>query len=381
MSAARPTGDAAAGPRVMHVVLSLAPGGAERLVIDLSRGLAPAVHSSICCLDEAGLWADTARQAGIPVDVIGRRPGLRPSVGLKIAALATKRRADVIHCHQYSPFVYGAIAGLRRPGLRVVFTEHGRLSDAPPTAKRRWVNRVLGRRPNVIVAVSDELRGHMIAEGFPESAVTVIHNGIDAGAEVTPELRTSARIILEAPEGALVVGTVARLDPVKRLDVLVSAFAGVHARIPASRLVIVGDGPERLRLEGLAAALGVSPAVRFTGMRDDARVLTQGFDVFVNTSASEGVSLTILEAMAASRPVVATRVGGTSEVVTDGQTGVLVPSGQPDAVTDAIIGLWHNPDRRRALGHAARAAVVARFSFERMSRAYLSAYAGRRGDN
>lgn len=363
---------------VMHVVLSLSPGGAERLVIDLSRTLAPIVRSSICCLDEAGPWAGTARAAGVPVDVIGRRPGFRPGVGLKIAALAKRRGANVIHCHQYSPFVYGAIAGLRQPGLRVVFTEHGRLSDAPPTTRRRWVNRVLGRRPDRIVAVSAELRDHMTAEGFLNSAVEVIHNGIDPGSPPTLTARAAARERLGIPEGALLVGTVARLDLVKRLDVLIAAFAGVHARVPGSRLVIVGDGPERARLEALAEATGVAPAVSFAGMRDDAREVLVGFDVYVNSSASEGVSLTILEAMAASRPVVATRVGGTPEVMADGRTGVLVPANAPDEIADAVIGLWRDAARRRALGEEAREAVVSRFSLDRMARDYHAAYAGRR---
>ena len=142
-------------------------------------------------------------------------------LGRRILALAREHRATVLHCHQYSPFVYGSIAGLLAPHLRIVYTEHGRVTDAPPSRKRAFVNRALGRRPNRVVAVSHELRAFMVAEGFRASHVEVIHNGIDAGPAVEPGARERARQGLgHAPTG-MVIGSVARFDPIKRFDVLV----------------------------------------------------------------------------------------------------------------------------------------------------------------
>ncbi len=367
--------------RVMHVVLSLEPGGTERLVIDISRRMNADVPTSVCCLDQAGAWAPQLRAAGIPVAVLGRRPGFHPALGLQIAELATAQGASVVHCHQYSPFVYGSFAGMRRPSLRIVFTEHGRLSDDPPKAKRIWANRVIGWWPDSVVAVSDDLRRHMIAEGFPPSRIDVIHNGIEPGPETDGSACQAARRELGVPADAFLVGTVARLDPVKGLEVIVQAFSTIVAHVPEARLVLVGDGPERQRLEELAVRLGVASCITWAGFRSDARALMAAFDVYVNTSTSEGVSLTLLEAMAASRAVVATRVGGTPEVIVHGTSGLLVPARDPGAVAETILALHQDAGRRQALGAAGRSRVVERFSFDRLIRNYLAAYEGRRGDH
>jgi glycosyltransferase involved in cell wall biosynthesis len=362
--------------RVMHVVLSLSPGGAERLVVELSTRLDHERPMCVCCLDEPGAWAADVQAAGIPVAVLGRQPGFHPTLGLRLAAEARRQGAGVLHCHQYTPFVYGSLAGLRNPGLRLVFTEHGRLAGAVPSAKRWVVNRLLSRRSERIVAVSEELRRFMVQEGFPAARIDVIHNGIEPGPEVPPGGRAQARRLLGLPEDGPVIGTVARLDAVKRLDILVDALAVIREELPAAHLVIVGDGPERQRLDGLIAERGLRGGVTLTGARHDARVLLPAFDVFANTSDSEGVSLTILEAMAAARPVIATRVGGTPEVLTPA-TGVLVPPQDSRAVAGAAAALLRDPAARQAMGAAARRRVVEYFSFARMAQRYLEAYRGR----
>ncbi|MDO8835672.1 MAG: glycosyltransferase [Vicinamibacterales bacterium] len=361
--------------RVMHVVLSLSPGGAERLVVELSTRLHRDLPAGVCCLDEPGAWAADVLAAGIPVTVLGRQPGFHPGLGLRLAAEARRQGAGVLHCHQYTPFVYGSLAGLRSPRLRLVFTEHGRLAGAVPSAKRRVVNSVLSLRAERIVAVSEELRQFMLQEGFPAARVDVIHNGIDPGPEVSPDGRAQARGLLGLAPHTPVIGTVARLDTVKRLDILVDALAVVRYELPSAHLVIVGDGPERQRLEGLVDERGLRGGVTLTGARHDARALVPAFDVFANTSDSEGVSLTILEAMAASRPVIATRVGGTPEVLTP-HTGVLVPPGDSRAAAGAVAALLRDPAARQALGDAARQRVVEHFSFARMAQRYLEAYRG-----
>src|SRR5215831_18575172 len=233
--------------RVLHVVLSLCPGGTERLVIDLAQRSASFVDTAVCCLDEPGAWAGELARCGVPIVVLGRRPGFRPTLGLRIARVAAAHRADVIHCHQYTPFVYGAIAALGRE-VTLVFTEHGRLSSGPPSNKRRLANRVLGRLPSRVCAVSHDLRRHLVAEGFQSDRVKVVYNGIDPGAPPTPAVRETARALLGVLPNQFVIGTVGRLDPVKDLRTLIEAFAIVRATAN-SHLVIVGDGPERQALE------------------------------------------------------------------------------------------------------------------------------------
>lgn len=360
--------------RVLHVVLSLHPGGTERLVVDMVRRAPSWVDPRVICLDDAGPWAGSLEEMDVPVVALHRRPGFQPSLGLRIARLAAAQDVDVLHAHQYTPFAYAALAKLLRPKLRLVFTEHGRLADAPPSQRRRFANAFLGRVPGRFFAVSDELRRFLEAEGFPAGRFEVLPNGIDLGAVPSAAARSQARETLGIREDALLVGTAARLDPVKGLDVLLAAFALVRAQHATARLVILGEGPERAALERAIAVRDLSSAVRLTGHRADVRDLLPGFDLYVNSSTYEGVSLTILEAMAAALPVVATAVGGNGEVVEDQRTGVLVPARDPEALARTVAMLLGDPVRRRALGDAGRIRVEQRFAFERMMSMYLAAY-------
>jgi len=360
-------------PVVMHVVLNLTPGGTERLVVEMARRMASSVQAVVCCLEGTGPLAAELDEAGVPVIELHRRPGFRPSLGYRIARVADEYGVTVLHCHQYTPFVYGQIARLARRGMRLVFTEHGRSTDGPPSRKRQLVNPLLARLPGKLYAVSEALRADMTAEGWPAHRVDVIHNGIDPGSRVTRADRAAARGRLGLPGDATVFGTAARLDPVKNLDSALEAFRVVHAQAPGCRFVIVGDGPERARLELFARDAGLADSVMFTGFRADVRQLLPAFDVYVNSSVYEGVSLTLLEAMAASLPAIATSVGGTPEVVTR-DTGLLVPARASDALAGAMLVLAVSPERRAALGAQARGRVELLFSVERMVARYLETY-------
>jgi len=361
---------------VMQLALTLSPGGTERLVIEISKRIASHTNVLVCCLDEPGAWAKEVEELGIKVMSLHRRPGFHPSLGWRIAKLATSHGVDVLHCHQYSPFVYGQIALLHRSGLRMVFTEHGRLSDAPPSWKRKLANVWLGRRPAAVYAVSADLRRHMIAEGFPADRVQIIYNGIEIGTPVSDVDRRFARESLEIAQDRYLVGTVARLDLAKDLGTLIEAFMRFRRNRPDAELVIVGDGPDRAALAEAARRVGVAESVHFLGQRPDVRHLLPALDLYANSSITEGVSLTILEAMAASLPVVATRVGGTPEVVIAGETGLLVPARDAQALAEAMVELAGIPQRARLLGDAGRRRVEARFTLDRMVEQYLSVYRG-----
>jgi glycosyltransferase involved in cell wall biosynthesis len=328
----------------------------------------------VCCLDAEGEWAADLRARGIEVRALGRRPGFRPEVGRAIARFAAERGIDVLHCHQYSPFVYGRIAAMWNRRLRIVYTEHGRLSDAPPSWKRRLINPLLARFDGSIVAVSHELRDYMIDSRFPGDRVRVIHNGIEPANAASAADRRRARMLLGLDEGAFVVTTVARLDPVKDLGSLLDAFAFVRRRVPSARLVIVGDGPERQRLEARAEREDLAGSVAITGYRSDVRALLPAADVYASSSISEGVSLTILEAMATGVAVVATSVGGTPEILSDGTGGLLVPSRDPVRMATAIVSLAKDPRRRSALAAAARRRLEASFTIDRMVDDYARSY-------
>ena len=361
------------GPQVLQVVLSLSPGGTERLVIELSKRLHAAHGMHVCCLDAPGAWAEELTALGISVTALGRRPGFSPAVGRQIARIAAMHDATVLHCHQYSPFVYGTLARLWRP-MDVVFTEHGRFSDAPPSMKRRAVNRLLSRFPSRVFSVSNDLRAHLTSEGFPERQVQVIHNGIRTGATPPPAARREARRRLGVGPEHVVIGSVARLDPVKDFRTLVRAFHDVHRVLPHSRLVIIGDGPERDTLLTEIASTGLTDSVILTGHREDVPSLLPALDIYANSSIFEGVSLTILEAMAAAVPVVATRVGGTPEVVVDGDTGRLVPARDVQAMAEALLLIATDAGSAGRMAASGRRRVERQFSIERMVDRYAAVY-------
>lgn len=360
-------------------MLGLAPGGTERLVIELVTRLAGRFRMAVCCLDDPGTWGLDLAAQGVPVTALHRGAGFRPSLGSQIARFARAHDASVLHCHHYSPFVYGRLARLWNRHLQVVYTEHGRLSDVPATLKRRMANTVVGRYGGPMFAVSGALRSHLVSEGFSRR-LGVIHNGIEIGALPGEEDRRQARAVLHVSDDTILVGTAARLDPVKDLPSLIEAVAHVRRAGTRVALAIIGDGPERVATEGAARQHGVDDIVTLTGYRADVRQLLSGFDIYVNSSISEGVSLTILEAMAAGLPVVATNVGGTPEVVLDNVTGVLVPARSPAALAEALLGLAQFSERRARMGRAGRGRVSEMFTIERMVEDYARVYArmGRR---
>jgi glycosyltransferase involved in cell wall biosynthesis len=363
----------------MQVVLSLKPGGTERLVIEICRRLGHDFDTTVCCLDDAGEWAEQLRADGVEVVALNRRPGFRPDVGRRIAELAAARSIDVLHCHQYSPFVYGRIAAWWRPELRLIYTEHGRLSDAPPSWKRQLVNPALARFPGAIVAVSDDLRRYLVSSRFPSARVGVIHNGIEIGPPPGSADRARGRALLGVDAGTPLFVTIARLDPVKDLMTMLHAFAHIRTAMPSARLVIVGDGPEREALANRAARPDLAGSVDFAGMRDDARALIPAADVYMNSSIFEGVSITLLEAMAARVPVIATAVGGNPEVLAHGAAGVLVPPRNAMRLADAAVALGRDHVARARFATAGRRRVESSFTIQRMVAEYVGLYLTDRG--
>lgn len=362
-------------PRVMQLVLSLSPGGTERLVIEICRHLTDRIESLVCCLDERGAWSRELSGIGIPVVELGRQPGFQPVLARHVAQLIRRHDIDVVHCHHYSPYVYGLMATLMAPA-KLVFTEHGRLFDAQPSRKRRLVNPILSLLPGQICAVSNDLKQHMVADGFPARRIRVVYNGIEPGARASAAQRHEARAALGLSRDAFVVGTAGRLDPVKNLSVLLQVMAVLRDKVKGAVAVIVGDGPARAALQAQASELGVIGSVIFAGYRSDVRALMPAFDVYVNCSTYEGVSLTILEAMAASLPVIAAPVGGNPEVVVDHETGYLIPS-RPRSIAEALTVLAFEARLRWTMGDAARWRVIRHFSIARMVDQYAAIYLGK----
>jgi glycosyltransferase involved in cell wall biosynthesis len=361
---------------VMHVVHTLNVGGAEKLVYDLSRAVdRDRFRPVVACLDEAGKLAPGLRDAGVPVEVLHRKPGLRPDLVLRLAGLIRRHRIDVVHAHQYTPWFYGLLAARTSRRATTLLTEHGRHHPDVRKPRRVLANQALWRLNGQAVAVSEFTRQALIHnDGFPEHAVSVLYNGVDLRRfEDVPD-RAAIRAGLDIDPNAPVMGTCARMSPEKNLPMMVEAFAATRQKHPNAVLAIAGDGPARPDVEAKRDALGLGDSVRLLGFRDDVPSIVSMLDVFCLSSLTEGTSVTLLEAMYAARPAVVTDVGGNPEIVVAGETGRLVPSGDAVAFGAAVLGFFDDPDSAAAFGAAGRARVEARFTFQGMVHAYERLY-------
>jgi len=265
---------------------------------------------------------------------------------------------DLVHSRNWGAIE--AVPAARLAGVRaIVHSEHGRELADPEglNARRNRFRRLLAPLIDRIVTVSDDLKAWLEETvKLPGAKLLVIPNGVDTE-RFSPARRLEGRQALQVSDETTVVGTVGRLNGIKDYPTLLTAFADVARRAEHVRLVFVGDGPQRAALEAAAAALGMKERVSFLGERTDVPALIAGLDVFVLPSIAEGMSNTLLEAMAAGRPVVATSVGGNPELVEDGVTGTLVPA-----------------RLRTAHGEAARARAVMEFGLASMASRYRNLY-------
>ncbi|MBI5136407.1 MAG: glycosyltransferase [Nitrospirae bacterium] len=364
--------------RVMFLVHGLPVGGTERVVVDLCHWLrGHGVDLFVACLDELGAFGMALAAEGVDCHQLNRRPGLDLGLPGRIARLARREEASLIHAHQYTPFFYAALAR-RRAGIPLLFTEHGRFYPDPPSWKRRLFNRTVGRRVDHVTAVSGQVRDALVdVEGMAGNAIEVLYNGVDLSRFGAPP-GARARLAVEwgVPPDATVVGTVARLNTIKNQALLLAAFARVAAALPDAHLLVVGDGPEFGRLTQQAEKLGIADRAHFVGERADVPFWLACMDVFALSSLSEGMPMTLLEAMAARVPIVSTAVGGIGEMLEDGAEALLVASGDTDALANALLALCADPARRGALTAAAHDRVARAFSLDVIGGRYLEIYRG-----
>ncbi len=360
---------------VCQLLFSLNRGGAEVLAARLARRLSERYRFVFACLDEAGSMAPGLRDEGFPVHVLDRRPGVDFACARRLAALARDERVGVMHAHQYSPFLYAGLSRWPRRRPPVLFTEHGRAFPDLTGWSHKPVNRLLLRGGDRVVGVGRAVRQVLIdKEGLPAGRVGVIYNGIDTQAYANPGSRAEVRRELGLGPDDFVAIFVARLDPIKDHATALRALARVAAVRDDAKMVVAGEGPASDAVAAEVARLGLGGRVVVAGVRADVARLLGGADVSVLTSLSEGIPLSLIEAMAAGLPVVATRVGGVPEVVEDGVTGLLAPSGDDAGVAEALLRLAADPGLRAGLGRRGRARAEAVFSEAQMHASYCEAY-------
>lgn len=354
--------------RVLIFIKGLGLGGAERL---LERAI-PYLSRDEFDYQIAYLlpWKRALvapfQDAGIPVHCLNLRRLADVSVLSRLIGLLRREQIDLIHVHLPLSGVLARLA--RRPGrVRwVVYTEHGVPSHYRVIS--RTLNAATYRMNDAVIAVSAEVASrirHYVRNGRPR--LVTIPNAIDP-AIFNDQRIDRSRICREfsLPIDARLVVTVGNLRGAKGHRHLLAAARRLIAEEPRTRVLIVGLGPLEIPLKEEARRLGLNGRVVFTGFRADATSLIAAADVYVLPSLFEGLPISLLEAMALGRPVIATRVGGVPEVVASGETGILVPPGDADRLASEILSLLRDPTRSRRLGESARAAVTQRFSVRQM---------------
>lgn len=359
---------------VVHVLHSLGVGGTENGVVNLIQALEGRFRHTVVSMTEAGPLADRL-PASVVVHCLGRRPGLDLAAFGRLTRLLRRLRPHVVHCRNWGAF--DAVMAARLAWVPIVIHgEHGREASDPEgrNQRRNSLRRLLAPLVDRFVTVSFDLREWLIqVVGVPSRKVLTIHNGVDTS-RFSDDGRATGRRTLGLPEDSVVIGTVGRLDPVKDQMRLLEAFAGLTTANPRSVLVIVGDGPCRGDLEARARRPDLAGRVRFLGERGDVPLLLRGLDVFVLSSIAEGISNTILEAMATGLPVVATRTGGNPELVEDGVTGTLVPVGNPATLAGALRAYLADPHLRALHGKAGRQRAMEEFGLKRMAERHRELY-------
>ena len=356
--------------RIVHVVHGFGTGGMEKGVAAIVRHASPGIDHVILCLTGAGPSARLLPE-GTPVVSLGKRPGHSMLFLLRLARAIRACAPDVVHTRNW-PGLDGVVAS-RLAGIRpVLHGEHGWGIEDPQGLLPRRVRarRFLGRWIEEYTCVSRAMVDWLRSTIGVRALVTQIYNGIDTVAFHPADPSSGAlRQELGIAEGELVVSICARLDPIKDHGTLFRAVARAQAAGVAVRLLVVGDGPERGRLEGAAPH-----DTRFLGDRQDVPRILQATNVFALTSFNEGISNTILEAMASGLPVVATCVGGNPELVRDEVTGVLVAPGDDAAIARALLDYSRLPRRAADHGAAGRQRAVRDFGVPAMVAAYEDVY-------
>jgi glycosyltransferase involved in cell wall biosynthesis len=349
--------------------------GAERALVELATYLRDEGWDSHVVALEGHGASEVVRQAaqrGVPAEafVPDGRLGLRPMLS-KLRQLLGRYPGAVIHSHGYKPDILLALARVPRR-FACLATCHNWISDTAKMRLLETLDKRALRHFDHVIAVSEEIANELIRSGVPRGAVSVIDNGIEA-LPGDPGARARIRAEFALSPDTKILLHLGRLARSKRIDLLFQAAAALPAGLRAT-LLLVGEGEEREHLAAQAGQLGLAASVRFCGYRKDVAQLLAAADVFVLSSEKEGLPISVLEAMATSCPIVATRVGAIPRVVEDGRDGWIVPAGDPGALQNALAEALANPELARTRANSALAKFRAHYSRDSMGKRYLEIY-------
>ena len=365
---------------VFHLVEDLKTGGAERVIADIVEGLdRKRFEARVWCLARGGETADELLEKGVEVRILGIWSYHNPLNIIRLSRLLKKEKPDIVHTHGYFASVIGRLAA-KKAGLPIIIT-HVHSTYWEYKKRHLLIERYLSRCTHRIICCSEAVKNFVTGhEKIKEDKTVVIYNGVDEERFLPVQDAWPPRARLGIDRESPVVGTVSSLTPHKGQKYLIQAAAKIREKYPATRFLIVGDGPLRRSLEEQALELSLQSSLIFTGARRDIPDLLSLMDIFVLPSSSrEGLGIAIIEAMAMEKPTVATDIGGIPEVVQDGETGLLVRPGDSAALAKAIIELIDNPDRAKAMGKKGRNRFAQKFTRKTMLSKIEDLYLGLAG--
>lgn len=364
---------------IVHFVENLERGGLERTVIDLIAAQREAGHHcSVVCLFQEGILAKELREQEVVVQACGKRRGPDMQALLKARRFMADIPDAILHTHNSMAHYYAVLATSGLPIARIINTRHS-MGGRKGTTRQEWLYRRSMRSTDHVVAVCEAERKRLLATGVrPRCELSTIPNGINLERFV-PATAARQRALAQSlgwRSDSRVIGTVGRLQPVKDQARLIRAFGQVRSKVPDAVLVVVGDGDLRPQLEQLVGELGLNESVRLLGDRSDVPQLLSGMELFALSSLSEGYSVALIEACAASLPIVATDVGGNHEIVRDGVNGKLVVAGDTSAMAGALLGMLADAEGALTMGRVGRDWALSESSFRTMASRYERLYAG-----
>ncbi|PKI02365.1 glycosyltransferase [Glaciecola sp. 33A] len=362
--------------KILHVTYDMRIGGTEMVIKNIIEGVDTAkFQMSIFCIEQPiGPWGQELEANGTTIHSKNRKEGFDFSMIASIRKVLTSEKIDVIHCHQYSPWVYGVIAAI---GLhtKVIFTEHGRFYPDSSSWKRKFVNPILSFFTDSITTISKATKQALVDYEFlSANKIDIIYNGIKALKTTSVEERQALKSELFISDDDIVLGTVARLDPIKNHAMMLDAFNSVLKNYPSAKLVIVGDGELSTALKEQCNELNISDKVIFTGYITNPSNYIQIFDIFLLSSLSEGTSMTLLEAMSVGKPCVVTDAGGNSEIISNESNGLVTENKICKSFSLAIEELMLNEAKRLLMGNRGFKRYEQFFSSMKMSSEYMRHY-------
>ncbi len=364
--------------KILHITYDMRIGGTEMVIKNIIDGSNKQnFEMSVLCIESPlGPFAKDLMNDGITFYELNRQPGFDKALISNIRKIIIDNKIDILHCHQYTPWVYGVIAAMFSR-TKVIFTEHGRFYPDSSTWKRKLINPLLNLFTDRVTAISKATK-HALTEfeNIPSRSIKVLYNGI-APMTFDDDKAKVLKASLGIPENHLVLGTVARFDPIKNHIMMLTAFAKVIKQHANCTLLIVGDGEEREKIEQCIEQLSLKNNVILAGYEPKPAEHIALMDIFLLSSLSEGTSMTLLEAMSIKKPCVVTNAGGNPEIIHHEKNGLVTPNDDADAFANAINQLVSSPQLITQYGEQGEKLFNENFHQQAMNEKFASLYSAK----